>query len=354
LNQADRSAELQEAVRAAAGERAALRVVGGGTKAFYGRTTQGRALNLAGHAGIIDYEPTELVFTARAGTPLGEVEAALAAQGQMLPFEPPHYGATATLGGAIACGLSGPRRPYAGAVRDFVLGVKLLTGRGDIMRFGGQVMKNVAGYDISRAMAGAMGTLGVLLEVSLKVLPLPAEEITLGRDAHTGEALRLMNEWAARPLPLSAAIHHGDRLYVRLSGAATAVRAARERLGGELLEDAAAFWRGVREHEHDFLAGEAPLWRVSVPPAAAPLELSGESLIDWGGAQRWLRTDEPAQRIRTAATRAGGHATLFRGGDRTGAVFHPIGDGLLSVHRNLKAAFDPAGILNAGRLYEGL
>jgi glycolate oxidase FAD binding subunit len=344
--------ELQEAVRAAQGEGAALEIVGGGSKHFYGRAAQGRRLEVAAHRGVIEYEPTELVFTARGATPLAELEALLAEHGQMLGFEPPHFGAAATLGGTLACGLSGPRRPYAGALRDFVLGVTLLTGRGEVLRFGGKVMKNVAGYDLSRLMAGAMGTLGIVLEVSMKVLPLPPDEVTLARHANAEEALRLMNEWAARPLPLSAACFDGDLLYVRLAGATSAVRAAREQLGGEALPDGPGYWEKLREHRHGFFTGDQPLWRLSVPPGQPPLALRGKWLLDWGGAQRWLRTEEPAARIRAVAAEAGGHAMLFRGGDRTGEVFHPLAPAVMALHRNLKAAFDPKGILNPGRMWQ--
>lgn len=349
---ADMSTELRETVAAARTAGRRLTIVGGGSKGFYGRAAQGEPLHVGGHRGILNYEPTELVLTARGGTPLAEVEAVLAAQGQMLAFEPPHFGPGATLGGAVACGLSGPRRPYAGAVRDFVLGVKVLTGRGEILRFGGQVMKNVAGYDLSRLMAGALGTLGVLLEVSLKVLPRPAAEVTLVQEhADAREAIALMNQWAAKPLPLSAACFDGHLLHVRVSGAVSAVQAARNRIGGERVEQGAAWWERLREHAPPFFAGERPLWRLSLPAACPPLDLSGKWLVDWGGAQRWLRSEEPAEKIRAAAAAAGGHATLFRGGDRTGEVFHPLAPGVMALHRRLKAVFDPDSILNPGRMY---
>ena len=351
---ADSSAALQQRVREAAARGEALRVTGGGTKDFYGRRTAGEPLAVGGHRGILEYEPTELVITARAGTPLAEIEAALAGQHQMLAFEPPHYGPGATLGGAIACGLSGPRRPYAGAVRDFVLGVKILTGRGEILHFGGQVMKNVAGYDLSRLMAGAMGTLGILLEVSLKVLPQPDEEITLARQSTEGEAIELMNRWAAQPLPLSAACYDGEVLHLRLSGTANGVRAARAQIGGEPVADSAEFWARLREQRHGFFTGDAPLWRVCVPPGAPPLPLAGKWLLDWGGAQRWLRGEDPPERIRRSAEQARGHALLFRGGDRDSEVFHPLPAPLLALHRRLKAAFDPQRILNPGRMYRDL
>ncbi|HEX7043162.1 MAG TPA: glycolate oxidase subunit GlcE [Burkholderiales bacterium] len=344
----DLSADLAEAVRAA-GSGSPLRIVSGGTKDFYGRAPRGEPLQVAGHRGIVSYEPTELVITARAGTPLAEIEAALAAQGQRLAFEPPYFGEAATLGGTLACGFSGPARPYTGSARDFVLGAKIINGKGEILSFGGQVMKNVAGYDISRFMVGALGTLGVLLEASLKVLPRPEAEMTLRFELPAERAIAEMNAWAARPLPLSAACHLDGVLYVRLSGTAQTLRAARTKMGGEDFPDAARFWEALREHRLDFFATEGPLWRLSVPPATPPMALAGEWLIDWGGAQRWLKTSARATDVWAAAAGAGGHATLFRGGDRAGEVFQPLPPPLQLLHRRLKHAFDPGGVLNPGR-----
>ena len=372
VHDADISTELQEAVHTAAARGTALRIAGGGTKDFYGRRTNGQPLYVSRHRGILAYEPTELVITARAGTPLAEVEAALAEKNQMLGFEPPHFadrieargagqggpggafGATATLGGAIACGLSGPRRPWAGAARDFVLGAKILNGRGKCLRFGGQVMKNVAGFDVARLMAGALGTLGVLLEVSLKVLPRPEQELTLAFELPAKRALAAANDWSRRPLPLSAAAHVGKTLHIRISGAEAALRAARAQLGGEPVEKGAEFWRELNEHRRQFFAGDKPLWRLSVPPATSPLDLHGKWLIDWGGAQRWLKSGAPAADIQRTAEGTGGHACLFRGVDRTGEVFPPLPLPLAALHRRVKQAFDPAGILNPGRLHPDL
>ncbi len=265
-DQNDAGAELEERLLGAAAQGTPLDIVGGGSKSFLGRITHGERFEVSAHRGIVSYEPTELVLTARAGTPLTEIEATLADSGQMLAFEPPHFGARATLGGTVAGALSGPRRPYAGAVRDFVLGVKVLSGEGRTLSFGGQVMKNVAGYDVSRLMVGAMGTLGVLLEISLKVLPLPAQTATLGFALDAAAAIERMNAWAAKPVPLSGACHHKDMLHVRLSGTAGGVAEALERLGGDVVEDG-RLWQSLREHQLEHFDGDARLWRLSVPPA---------------------------------------------------------------------------------------
>ena len=342
---------LRDTVRAAAEKGERLRIVGGGSKSFYGRAVEGQPLVTTGLGGIVAYEPTELVITAGAGAPLQEVEEVLAERAQMLAFEPPHFGNKATLGGTIACGFSGPRRPYAGSARDFVLGVRCLNGKGEVLRFGGQVMKNVAGYDISRLMVGSLGSLGVILEVSLKVLPKPEREVTLRYDLPVTQAIERMNRWAGEPLALSATAYYADALWVRLSGAQGAVSTAHGTLGGALVADDARFWRELREHELEFFRDEQPLWRLSLPPATPHLPIAGEWLIDWGGAQRWLKTNVMAQAIRSATAAVGGHATLFRGGDHRGEVFTPLAPVSLHIHRELKARFDPKGIFNVGCMY---
>jgi len=350
----DITEQLRERVLAAAVDKTPLRIRGGGSKDFYGNPPTGALLDTTAHAGLVAYEPTELVVTVRAGTRLAELEAALAEQGQMLAFEPPHFGDAATVGGCVASGLSGPRRATAGSVRDFVLGVKLLDGKGEILNFGGQVMKNVAGYDVSRLMAGALGTLGLLLEVSLKVLPKPPAEATLRLELPQDKAIEAMNRWGGQPLPLSATCWNDGLLTVRLSGARAAVAAARGKIGGESIVDAEGFWRGVREQQDDFFSGEAALWRLSLPSKTAPLALPGEPLIEWGGALRWLTFDGPAAAGREAAAQAGGHATLFRGGDKSAGAFQPLPAPLMAIHRNLKRNFDPQRLFNPGRLYPEL
>lgn len=351
---ADLSDALLTRVRAAHEAGLPLRVVGGGSKTWYGRSVSGQPLNVGGHRGIVNYEPTELVMTARAGTPLTEIEAVLAQHGQCLAFEPPHFGTAATLGGTLACGLSGPARPYLGAARDFVLGVRILNGRGESLRFGGEVMKNVAGYDLSRLMVGALGSLGVLLDISLKVLPRPAAELTLARECTVGEGLATLAGWAKRPLPLTASLHDGDRLYVRLAGSATAVRAARQIVGGESVEAATGLWEAMREQRHGYFAGDAPLWRFAVAAGVPAPELPGKWLLEWGGGQRWYRGGAAPAELRSLAQALGGHVTLFRGGERSGDVFQPLAAPVLALHRRLKLAFDPDRVLNPGVLYADL
>lgn len=364
-----------------------LRLRGGGSKDFYGQQlmgelldkstdkSTGKLLDTRDYAGIVAYEPSELFVTARCGTRLAELEATLAEHGQMLACELPHFGGDATLGGAVAAGLAGPRRAQLGAVRDFVLGVKLLDGNADVLNFGGQVMKNVAGYDVPRLLAGSLGTLGLLLEVSLKVLPLPPAERTLRFDLPQARALALLQEWGGQAVPVSASAWYRGMLSVRLSGAMATVdavsKALGEKLGAEFLaeEEAEIFWRSLRDQTHEFFAGDArkPLWRLALPPTCATLDLAdtfascSEPLIEWGGAQRWLRGPsdpvqavQAAQAIRTAAARLGGHATLFRADAALKAavgVFQPLAAPLLRIHRKLKQAFDPRSVFNPGRMY---
>lgn len=404
-------ATVQEAHRAAR----PLRIIGGGSKAFYGRavTADAAPLSIAGHHGVAHYDPAELVLTARAGTPLAVVEELLAAENQMLGFEPPRFGGQGgdgetaagdgdggdsggagdgdggaagdadgdggdagrcTIGGAVAAGLAGPRRPYTGAVRDFVLGVKIVSGRGETLRFGGEVMKNVAGFDLSRLMAGALGTLGVLLEISLRVLPRPAAQQTLRLEhAAPAAAVALFNRLAARPLQLSAAAWHLGESRIRLSGSDAGVAHAAAIIGGEADPAGGEFWRRLRDHELAFFAAAPELLRVSLPPASAwaPPD-SAAQLIDWGGAQRWLAADDAngVQELRATVAQYGGHVTRFRHGGRgpgdgrgdggsgdgdpdnnPGEIFHPLPVPLYQLHRRLKRAFDPAGILNPGRLH---
>jgi len=374
---------FREQIRMAGADGRPLRIRGGCTKDWYGQAFDGELLDTRPYSGIVAYEPTELVITARCGTPLAEIEAALADNRQFLAFEPPHFGSDATLGGAVASGLCGPRRATAGAVRDFVLGAVLMDGQGEVLHFGGQVMKNVAGYDVSRLLAGSLGTLGLMLEHSIKVLPWPMAETTLRLAMSEIDALRALNEWAGQPLPISASCWHAGELTVRLSGAEPALQAARHVLGGEEVPDAGAFWQSLREQQHPFFrhpraggdpwsdaqptdparrgprlrgddGGQEALWRLALPPTASALVVGGEQLIEWGGAQRWLKAPgdaASAARIRASVAAAGGHATLFRGGDKSVGVFHPLPPALAKINERMRTAFDPAGIFNPGRMY---
>jgi glycolate oxidase FAD binding subunit len=343
-------AELAQKIRDAGDRGAPLRIRGGGTKDFYGRDVPGEIVDMRAYSGIVDYEPTELVMTARAGTPLEEIETTLSSHGQMLAFEPPRFARGSTIGGAIASGLSGPRRAYAGAARDFVLGVRMLDGSGTDLRFGGRVMKNVAGYDMSRLVTGSLGTLGVLTEISVKVLPIPPVELTLRHERSAEQAIELMNTWAGKPYPITATCHTGSELYVRLSGAETALSAARLKLGGEEVAGGTEFWAALRDHRHPFFAAPT-LWRIAVKPTHPPLALDGPQLLEWGGAQRWFAGTVDPARMPGIATAAGGHATFFRGAGPSEAVFHPLPPPLLNLHRRLKQACDPRGVLNRGRMY---
>jgi glycolate oxidase FAD binding subunit len=348
-----------EQVRAARAGKLSLEIRGGGTKAFYGGAPQGEPLEMRALAGISSYEPTELVVSARAGTPLAELEAALADKGQCLPFEPPRFASGGTVGGMVAAGLAGPARAYVGGVRDYLLGATLLNGMAELVSFGGQVMKNVAGYDVARALAGSMGVLGAICEVSLKVLPRPTSTATLRFELGQAEALERMNQWAGKPLPLSASAWWEGMLVLRLAGAAAAVQAAAAQLGGETVAPAvaAAFWDGLRDHRDEFFVGAtkavehgAGLWRLSLPQTAPALALPGEQLVEWGGAQRWICTTAPAALLRDAAAKAGGHATLFRARDKSAGAFAPLKPPAERIQRQLKAAFDPDGLFNRGRL----
>jgi glycolate oxidase FAD binding subunit len=335
---------FQQRIRQAAEARTPLRPRGGGSKDFYGNALRGEVLDTRGYSGIVAYEPTELVVTARCGTLLSELEAILSKEDQFLPFEPPHFGDGATVGGCIAAGLSGPRRAAAGALRDYVLGAKIIDGRARVLSFGGQVMKNVAGYDVSRLVAGSLGTLCLIVEVSLKVLPKPREEWTKKIAVGQSDALNMMAGWASQPLPISATAWHDGELAVRIAASAAG------KIGGS--PDAAFDWQSIREHRHAFFAGPGSLWRIALPAAGPALPYP--CLVEWNGMLRWVKSDAPAAEIRAAATRAGGHATLFRAQDKSAGAFAPLDPVLARLHRDVKAAFDPAGIFSPGRLMEGL
>ncbi len=346
--------QIAATVEAAYGQRTALNICGAGTKGFLGQpAVQAERLDVTGHHGIIEYDPAELVLVARAGTPLQEIETLLLENRQMLGFEPPFVAAGATLGGAVAAGLAGPRRAYTGTVRDFMLGVTFVNGKGEIVTAGGKVMKNVAGFDLFRPMARALGTLGVLLQVALRVLPLPEVEKTLlHAETDEREALRKMNAWPRLTQTISATAWDGSNIRIRLSGSAAGIEHAAALIGGEYLESD-TYWRDLNNFKLDFFQNEGRLWRVGLAPMSGPVGVHGQQLIDWGGAQRWLKSAEPAALIRSRATQLGGFAECFSG-DAATATYHPLEGNLLLANRRFKAALDPAGILNPGRMYPEL
>jgi glycolate oxidase FAD binding subunit len=352
VSERDATQELTAAIRDAAASRRALRIVGGDSKRCYGREVDGERLATRGHAGIVHYDPRELVITARAGTPLAAVEAALEANGQWLPFEPPRYTGDTTLGGAVAAGLAGPARAAHGPVRDYVLGVRLVNGAGQVLRFGGEVMKNVAGYDVSRLIVGSLGVLGLLLDVSLKVVPRPLESRTLCFDCDAAEALERLQGWCrASPAPAASAWLN-DRLYVRYEGTIETLNSVTRRIGGTATYEASGLWNSLRDQTHFFFRTAPRLWRLHVPAARAPLP-PPPGLMEWHGAQRWY-ADQPGVDFHALAAANGGHATLFRGAASGEPVFAPLTRPMLELHRRLKQVFDPAGILNPGRLYADL
>jgi len=362
---------LIDQVRAASAAREPLRIMGGNTKSFYGAPVAGNTLDTTGWQGIVSHEPTELVVTVRAGTPLAELEAVLLDKGQCLPFEPPRFGLASTIGGVVAAGLAGPARATAGGVRDFVLGLQFIDGRGEWLTFGGQVMKNVAGYDVSRAMAGSLGTLGVITDISLKVLPVAPAEATLVFALGQHDALEQLHRWGGQPLPINAScwVKDGEqagapeRLQVRLRGAIAAVDAACERMvreaQGHRMDDreAAGDWAACRDQTLPFFSVPSPelcLWRLSMPQTAPVLPLAYAQLVEWQGAQRWLWAPASAAgEIRAATAAAQGHATLFRA-DTSSAPGMPRFDrqstAIGTVTQRLRAEFDPAGIFNPGRM----
>ncbi|MFT7722859.1 MAG: glycolate oxidase subunit GlcE [Roseateles sp.] len=355
--------DLQARIREASRAGRPLRITGHGSKDFYGEPPAGEPLSTLALNGVTAYEPSELYVSALAGTPLADVEALLARHQQRFAFEPPRFGGRGTVGGMVAAGLSGPSRAALGSVRDHLLGAVLINGAGELLSFGGTVMKNVAGFDVSRVLAGSLGQLGLITEVTLKVLPLPAATATLRFEFDAATALMAVNRWGGEPLPIEASAWWDGALLLRLAGAAAAVEAAARKLGGDPIpaELAAPFWTGLRDQTDEFFAGAARavdggarLWRLGLPSVAPALKLHGEQLIEWGGAQRWVVTPLEPAALREAAAAAGGHATLYRALDKRCGVFTPLSAPLAAIHKRLKAAFDPHGVFNPGRLYPRL
>lgn len=349
----DLAEDLREAVLDAAARQSPLRIAGGGSKAgYFGRDIDASPLDVTGHCGIVDYQPDELVITARAGTPISELNSALATEGQMLPAECPLFGGAATLGGSVACNASGSGRPWRGALRDCLLGLQFINGHGELLRYGGQVMKNVAGYDVSRLHAGAQGTLGLITEVTLRVVPRPDHEITLAYDLDGQSAIHRMVSLAGLPEPLSGACWSRDTLYLRIAGSEAGVADFRRRRGGDLITRPAP-WQALNTLDSAPFSRDLPLWRLSVAPAS-PLAAPVPDVIDWGGAQRLFAGEHDAKAMQDAAHEAGGRAQLWRGGDRRSEVNGPLGTVEQALQKRLKDALDPRRIFNPGRVFSWL
>ena len=365
--QNDISKVIQEQVSDAYNTASPLVIQANNTKAFYGHTIKGTPLIINQHRGIISYEPTELVITARAGTPLDEIKQALGDQNQQLAFEPPLFSISetesdiqatktrcATLGGTVACGFSGPARANKGSVRDFVLGCEIINGKAEPLKFGGQVMKNVAGYDVSRLMCGSLGTLGVILNVSLKVLPKPEKEISLCFSLTREDASNKLTQWNAKPYPITASCYYNGTLTLRLAGNAKAVQATKKILGGEELENSQIFWHSIKEQTHEFFNTEKVIWRLSVKPDAIlniDTDKSTGILTEWHGALHWVKTNTPENILRHNIEQHGGHAILYKNGNNSQELFHPLTEPLFRIHRNIKKSFDPENILNRNKMY---
>ncbi|MCW8962374.1 MAG: glycolate oxidase subunit GlcE [Gammaproteobacteria bacterium] len=348
----DDSQQLAQQVRDAFEKKTPLSIQGTQSRSFLRYSEHGNKLSTLEHSGIVAYEPTELVITVRAGTSIASVQDTLAEHKQSLAFDPPRFAQSGTIGGTVASGLSGPSRPWMGAVRDHVLGTRIINGKGDIMSFGGQVMKNVAGYDVSRLMCGAFGTLGVILDVSFKVLPIPESSSTLVFEYDAQNAIDHVNEWSAQTVPLNGACWSAGKLYIRLSGTDAGVKTAINTIGGDVYTDNDLLWDELRDQKNSFF-NNAGYWRLSLPPATPVLSIEGEWLLDWGGAQRWLKSSEHPDKIRQMTVERGGHAEHWHGKDKN-LLRMPLDSIVHRYHKNLKDAFDPAHILNNHALYSDL
>ena len=344
--------DLQQQVRAVSAAGGEVEIRGGGSKRFYGNPVDALPVEVAAHSGVVDYDPAELVITLRCGCRLQDVQALLAENRQMFGFEPPLFADEATIGGMTAAGLAGPRRAFAGGIRDFVLGVRMLDGRGQLLNFGGRVIKNVAGFDLARTLVGSLGTLGVILEVSVRVLPVPETELTLAYEhASHGEHIRWINGLGSRPWPISASMWHDGKSWLRLSGSEQGVRHAVRELGGD---EVTPPWEELREQRLEFFDPQQPLIRVTLPPTHADLPVDLPQLIEWGGALRWFSGAGNIADMRAGLEAAGASVCAYRGHDARVGLFHPLPEAMLRLHRSLKSSFDPAGIFNPGKMYPGL
>lgn len=352
----DISTELQKQVVDAISNKEPLFIHAGKSKLFYGNDVNGKSLDISPHTGIISYEPTELCITVRAGTRLSEIQKLLAEKQQILPFEPPLYTKDATIGGAIATGISGPRRAYTGSIRDAILGVQMINGNAEIVNFGGQVMKNVAGYDLSRLMVRSQGILGVILSVSLRLLPKPSHDLTIRFDVNQQEGLDFFQNLRSQQIPVSATVWFDQQAYIRLSGSTETLENSQQLIKGDVLTDAKDFWREIRDqHYHFFGRTDKPLWRLSLPPGSNQISrIDDNILIEWSGAQRWVNSNMPANIIQSIAKSRNGFATLFRGNLPETPHFPTLDEPLMLLHKQLKNKMDPHGVFNPSRMYENL
>lgn len=354
----DQSKVLQEQIQTAFENKTPCRIVGGDSKHFLGNTSQGETVTTKNHSGVISYDASELVMTVRSGTRLAEINQILAENNQSLPFEPPAFSNDATIGGTIACNLSGPARPYTGAARDFVLGTKIINGKGESCQFGGQVMKNVAGYDASRLMTGAYGTLGVILDVSLKVLPVAQTETTIKIAQDVNTAIKTINQLSAKNLPITASCYFDEYLYIRLNSSKQNTQAVSQTIcqqtDGIEIDDSSDFWTNIREQQHEFFNSDKSIARISLPSICNNIDFDGEQLIEWGGALRWLKSDMDINQLRHAVKKLGGHVSAYKNFSDETEFFHELDPALKILHKRLKDSFDPAGILNPSRLYKEL
>lgn len=344
--------EFSERINLAHESKTVLHIKGGGSKLFFtGRNPDAEVFDCSTYNGIVSYEPSELVITVRAGTTLKAVESMLASKGQQFPFEPPAYSSATTVGGMVASGFSGPRRPYAGAVRDAVLGVKMLNGKGEVLQFGGQVIKNVAGYDISRLVTGSFGTLGIILEVSIKVVPKPVAENTFYREVAPGRIFSEIRKLRCATNSITGLACDGERIFYRLAGSKQSLKQIAQKLGGDTESETQQFWKSFNNQQLDFFNDDAPIWRISVPPATSELDFAGDSVLDWGGALRWVKSSKSACDIKAMASAAGGHAMLFRSASKqsmSGELLSPAAE---MIHQRIKKSFDPHAIFNTGYLF---
>jgi len=353
----DDSKSLLEQVVNASQHKQPIRLVGGNSKPFYGNQSPSdhnlETISCAQHTGIIDYEPSELYITARSGTPLKVIEEILAEKQQMLPFEPAAFSHAATIGGTIACGVSGPRRPFSGSCRDSILGVDIINGLGEPLSFGGHVMKNVAGYDVSRGMCGSLGTLGLITQVSVKVIPKPDYETTVVIHANFDDALKYLSEIRQTALPMSANYYENEQLFIRFSLSTEELDTFNRRFKANIYDDA-QFWYQVREQRKQFFSRQEPLWRCSLPIGSPAFKLSGNMVAEWNAGLHWYKTQESAEHIQQLCQNVGGHAQLFSTEPHKEFFLHPSTVVMFNLHKRIKEAFDPYGIFNPNRLFVGL